>query len=40
MNDILDQYHEYVITSFVKAIQPVVVAWASRAIITDLCTTI
>ena len=33
--DTINKYNDYVITSFVKAIEPVVVAHASGATITD-----
>jgi 4-aminobutyrate aminotransferase len=35
MNDTINKYNDYVITSFVKAIQPVVVARASGSVIID-----
>lgn len=36
MNQTIQQYHEYVITSFVKAVNPVVIERAAGAVITDV----
>lgn len=35
MNDTIEKYKEYVITSFVKAVQPIVIERAQGAIVTD-----
>ncbi|CAN5862985.1 4-aminobutyrate--2-oxoglutarate transaminase [soil metagenome] len=35
VNSVIEKYREYVITSFVKAVQPIVIERASGAIITD-----
>ena len=35
MSDTIDKYREYVITSFTKAVQPIVIARAQGAVVTD-----
>lgn len=35
MNEVIEKYHEYVMTGFVKAVQPIVIEKASGAIVTS-----
>ena len=35
MSDTIEKYREYVITSFTKAVQPIVIAQAKGAVVTD-----